>query len=114
MEPVITPFVTDISLALCYFVGVVRESIVNAAAMDIKVLAEIFERDCRALDVPSGISHAPRAVPFQLLRIELRLCEPKHEISLVALVSVRLNALTDAHGEVFLFKIMEHIVFFKL
>ena len=67
MEPIIAPFVTEISLALRYFVGVVRESVVNAAAMDIKVLAEIFERNSRALDVPARISDAPRAVPFQLL-----------------------------------------------
>ena len=104
----------EICLALRDLVRVVREGVVYAAAVDIEPLAEIFERYCRAFDMPAGITDAPRAFPFQLLRVELRFCEPEHEISLIALISVRLDALADAHGKVFLFKIVKNVVFFKL
>ena len=39
MEPVIAPVMSEICFALCYLIGVVRKSVVDSAAVDIKVLA---------------------------------------------------------------------------
>ena len=64
--------------------------------------------------MPARVADTPRTVPFKLLIVEFGLGEPEHEISLVALVLVSLNALTDAYCKVFLVEIVENIVFFKL
>src|SRR5574344_192026 len=64
VEPISAPFMTEICLALCYFVCVMRENIINAAAVNIKIFSEIFHTYATAFYVPSGISHSPRAVPF--------------------------------------------------
>ncbi len=85
VEPVAAPLVAEVRLALRYFVCVMRENVVNAAAMYIEALAEVFERNARALDVPAGISEAPRAFLFELLVLELGLGEPKDEVGLVPL-----------------------------
>ena len=42
MEPVVAPLVSQISLRLRYLVGMVRESVVDAAAVDIEILAVVF------------------------------------------------------------------------
>ena len=46
--------------------------------------------------MPARVAHTPRGIPLKLLIVKLRLCEPQHKVSLVALVSVLLNALTNA------------------
>ena len=82
--------------------------------MEVKVLAEVLHTDAGALDVPAGIANAPRGLPLELLIVELGLCEPEHEISLVALVSVLLNTLSHADLEIFLAEISENVVFLEL
>ena len=45
MEPVRTPLVTEKSLALCNFVCVMGESIVYAAAVNVKILTAMLIAD---------------------------------------------------------------------
>ena len=44
----------------------VRENQVTAAAMEIELLTEVFERHRAALDMPAWTSFAPRAIPGRL------------------------------------------------
>ena len=60
VEPVVAPLVAEIRLGLGYLVRVVREGVVNAAAVEVKVFAVILHGDAGALNVPTGIAHAPR------------------------------------------------------
>ena len=71
MEPVVAPFVTEIRLTLSDLVCVVGERVVDTAAVDIEVFAVVFLAYASALNVPAGITQAPWAFPFKLLRIEL-------------------------------------------
>ena len=105
---------SEISLALRYFVGVVRECIVDTAAVDIESLAEVLHTDAGAFDVPAGVTDTPRAIPFKLLVVELGFCKPKHEIRLVFLVSVFLNALANTDLKVFLAEIVENVILREL
>ena len=114
MEPLRAPLVTEVCLGLCDFVGMVRERIVDAAAVQVEVFTERVQRDCGAFDVPAGIADAPRRIPFQFLIVELGLGEPKNEVALVALVAVFLNALADTDSQVFLVLLVEDIIFFQL
>ena len=91
-----------------------REGIVDAAAVDIQIFAEMLDADARALDVPAGIADAPRGVPLEGLILELGLREPENEVILIALVGVLLDALTHADGKVLLLMVVEDIVFFQL
>ena len=52
----------------------------------VKALAKVLHADAGALDVPSGISDTPRAVPFELLIVEFGFGEPKNKVSLVPLI----------------------------
>ena len=70
MEPVFAPLVTEVSLTLRNFIGVVGESVVNAAAVNIKVFAVVLAADSRTLNVPAGIANAPRTFPLKLLRVK--------------------------------------------
>ena len=110
VEPIIAPLVTDERLTLRDLVGVVGERVVNSAAVDIEVLAKILHTDARALDVPAGVTDAPRAIPLELLIVELGLCEPEHEVCLVSLVGVLFNALADSDLEVLFLEIVENVV----
>ena len=105
---------TDVSFALCDLVCMVGECVIDTAAMDIKILAQMLHRDAGALDVPAGISHSPGAVPLKLLVVELGLCKPENEVCLVSFVIVLFNALANAVLQVLLFKIMENVIVFKL
>ena len=64
--------------------------------------------------MPAGVADTPWALPFQLLVIELALCEPENEIRFIALISVLLNALADTYGKVLLLEIVEHVVLIQL
>ena len=64
--------------------------------------------------MPARIAYAPRRIPFQRLILKLGLGEPQHKVVFVALVFVGFHALAHAHGQVFLVKIVEHIVLFQL
>ena len=114
MEPVVAPLMAEIGLGLCNLVRVVREGIVDAAAVDVEVFAEVLHADAGALDVPAGVADAPRGVPLERLILKFRFCEPEDEVVFVALVDVLLHALTDADLEVLLLVVVEHVVFFQL
>ena len=114
VHPVVAPVVTEIAFALRNLVCVMRESIVDSAAVNVKVFAEVLHGDAGALDVPSGITRAPGGFPLESLIFKLGLREPEDEIVSVALVGVLVNAFANADGEVFLVEIVEDIVLFKL
>ena len=65
MEPVIAPLVAEEGLGLGDLVRVMREGIVDAAAVDIQIFTEVLDADARALDVPAGIADAPRGIPLE-------------------------------------------------
>ena len=98
MHPVFAPGVAQVRLRLGDLVGMVGESVVDAAAVDVQVLPQILHGDTGALDVPAGVSHPPGGVPLEGLILELGLGEPQHKVVLVALVGVLLHALTDTNG----------------
>ena len=104
----------NVSLALRDLVRVVRKGVVDTSAVNVKVLTKVLHADAGALDVPAGIADAKRTVPLKLLRIELRFRKPEHKVSLVPLVFVALDALSDAYGKVLFLKIVENIVLLEL
>ena len=114
MHPVVAPVVADVAFRLRDLIGVVRERIVDAAAVDIQILAQILEGNAGALDVPAGIADAPGRIPLERLVLKLGLGEPEHKVVLVALVRVLFHALADADGEVFFLVLVENVVFFEL
>ena len=114
MEPVVAPLVTQISFTLSYLVGVVRECVVDTAAVKVKIFTKMLHADAGAFNVPAGISHTPGAFPFKLLIVKLGLCEPENKVSLVSLVAVLVNTLTDSNSQVFLVEVAENIVFLQL
>ena len=114
MEPVVAPLVPDVCLALGNLVGVVGERIVDSAAVNVQLFAQIFQRDAGALNMPAGITDSPRAFSFKLLGIKFGLCEPKHKIRLVSLICVSLDAVAHADRQILFLKIVENIVFIEL
>ena len=104
----------EIGLALCDLVGVVREGVVDAAAVDIQPLAQLLYAYAGALDVPAGIAESPRALPLHLLILELGLGDPEHKVGLVALVSVGVHTLTHSDGKVLAAEIAEDVVVAEL
>ena len=114
MEPVVTPLVTEICFTLGDLIGVVREGIINAAAVDIQVLAQVLHRNAAALDVPAGVTHTPGGIPLQLLVLKLALGEPQHKVRLVALVLVLFHALPDTDGEILLVVVVKDIILLQL
>jgi hypothetical protein len=82
--------------------------------VEVQVLAQIFHGDAGALNVPAGIAHPPGGVPLEGLILELGLGEPKDKVVFVALVGVLFHALPDAHRQVLLVVVVEHVVFFQL
>jgi hypothetical protein len=97
VEPVVAPLVTEKSLALGNFICVVGEYIVNAAAMDVEILAAMLHTDAGAFNVPSGITDTPGAVPLKLLIVELGLCKPENEVALVTLACILSNVVAYAN-----------------
>ena len=63
MHPVFAPGVAQVRLRLGDLVGMVGESVVDAAAVDVQVLPQILHGDTGALDVPAGVSQPPRGSP---------------------------------------------------
>ena len=64
MEPVITPFVSQIGLTLGNLIGVMREYIVHTAAVDIQFFTKMFHADAGTFNMPARIANAPWTVPF--------------------------------------------------
>src|SRR5258706_1057030 len=67
-----------------------REEVIFATGVEIERLAEVFHRHRRALDVPAGISAAPRRIP--LLQVTWLRGTPEREVERVPLVRVHLDA----------------------
>ena len=110
MEPLRAPGVAEVAFGLCDLVRVVRECIVYAAAVQVKVFAIVFHGDTGALDVPSRITDAPRGIPFQGLVLKFGFRKPENEIIFVAFVCIFLYALTHTDREVILVVIVEYVV----
>ena len=91
-----------------------REGVVNAAAVDIKILTKVLHGYAGAFNVPAGIANAPGGVPLERLILELGLCKPQDEVVLVALVYVLLNALAHADIEIIGIEVVEDVVALKL
>ena len=64
--------------------------------------------------MPAGVAHPPGGVPLQGLVLEFGLGEPEDEVVLAALVHVLLHALPDAHGQILLVVVVEHVVALQL
>ena len=105
---------TNIAFGLRYFVGVVREGIVYAAAMYVKVFAQIFQRYARAFYMPAGVARSPRGIPLERLILKLGFGEPQHKIVLIALVGVLLHSFAHTNGKILLLMLIEYIVFIQL
>lgn len=114
VHPVFAPRMTNVAFRLRYFVGMVRESIVYAAAMYVKVFAKVFERYTSAFYMPAGVARSPRGIPLERLILKLGFGEPKHKVILIALVGVLLHAFAHANGKVLLLMLIEYIVFIQL
>ena len=116
VEPLGAPFVSQISFGLCDLIGVVREHVVDSAAVDIAVFSEMLHGDAGALDVPARISHLVEEgrLPLESLILKLGLSEPENEVSLVLLIGVLFNAFSDAYCQIFLLMLAEYVVFVQL
>ena len=62
---------TEICLGLRNFVGVMRKSVIYAAAMKVKIFAEVLYAYRGAFYMPAGIADASRGVPLQFLILKL-------------------------------------------
>ena len=87
MHPEIREARADARLGLRDLVGVMDGDVILAAAVDVEVVAEVFLRHRRALDVPAGKSHAPWTRPFHLALLAGRGEFPQGEIGGVFLLS---------------------------
>ena len=113
MEPVVAPLVAQIALGLCNFIGMVGERVVDAAAVNIQILAKVLHGNAGALDVPAGIAHAPGRIPLEGLILKLGLGKPKDKIIFVPLVYILFHALPDADSQIFLVMVVEYIILFQ-
>ena len=114
MEPLGAPGMAQIAFRLGDFIGVVGESVVDAAAVEVQIFAVILHGDAGALDMPAGIAHTPRRIPLQRLILKLGLGEPEDEVVLVPLVGVLFYALTDADSQILLVVVIKDIITLEL
>ena len=63
-------------------------NMVNPAAVNIKMFAQIFHRHGRAFDMPPRITSAPLRIPLQDLVFEFRRSKPQHKVRRITLVSI--------------------------
>ena len=72
VHPIIDSLVSLESLVLSNLIFVMYWYSVYSAGVNIKMCPKIFPAHCRALYMPAGISHSPRALPLHnMLRISL-------------------------------------------
>ena len=95
MEPVTAPGMAEIAFRLGNLIGMMREGIVHAAAVDVQIFAIIFHGNAGALNMPAGITHTPGRIPFQGLVLKLALGKPEDKVIFVALIGVLLYAFPD-------------------
>ena len=113
MEPVIAPFVAQEAFRLGNFIGVMGEGIVNTAAVNIQIVAQMLHGNAGALDVPAGIANTPGRIPLEGLILELGLGKPQDKVILVLFVLVLFHALTNAYRQIFLVMVVEDVVFIQ-
>ena len=114
MHPPVAPLVPEVRLALRDLVGMVGEGVVNAAAVDVQVFAQMLHRDARAFDVPAGIADAPGGIPFQRLVLKLGFGKPEHKVIAVPLVRVLFDPLAHADVQVVRVKVVEDVIALQL
>ena len=112
MEPILAPLMTEVSLALCNFIGMMWENIIHATAVDIHIFTQMLHTDTGTFNVPSRISYTPWAVPLQLLIIELGFGEPQNEVTLILLILILIYIITYAYHQFFLALTGEYVVIF--
>src|SRR5579859_8126788 len=66
VDPVIHELLARKTLALCYLVLVMGKNVIHTASMQIIMLAQVLHRHSAALDMPTGKSTPPWAVPRHL------------------------------------------------
>src|SRR5437762_8715613 len=66
MQPVADEFLPCHTFALCNLSFVVRKNVIDAAAMDIDLVAEYCRRHRAAFDMPAWTTRAPWRVPFHI------------------------------------------------
>ena len=59
VHPVVAPLVAEVGLGLSDLVGVMRKSVVDAAAVNVKVFAEVLHGYAGAFNMPAGIADTP-------------------------------------------------------
>ena len=60
--------------------------------------------------MPAGVAHPPGGVPLQGLVLEFGLGEPEYKVVFIALVGVLLHAVPDAHRQIVLVMVVEHVI----
>ena len=94
MHPVVDPrafstfCLVKAALALRNFVCMVHRNVVDAAGVNIEMLAEIFHAHCGTFNMPARVAASPRRIPGHCLIFKLRFGEPKHKVIRVALVLI--------------------------
>ncbi len=72
-------------------IGVMNRDMIDPAAVDVEMLAQIFARHGGAFDMPAGKAHAPGGRPFHHLIGIFRLGEPQHEVRGIPLARIELD-----------------------
>ena len=86
---------TKIRFRLGNFVCVVGECVVDAAAVNVQILAQMLHGDTGAFNVPAGIADTPGRIPFQGLVFKLGLGKPEDKVILIALVFIYHENMQD-------------------
>ena len=86
--------------------------VVNAACVNVDVLAKVFHAHGGTFDVPAGIAASPGGIPCHSLIFKFGFGKPKHEVSGVALVFVHDDHVASAFSrhEFFQVKVCEFSV----
>ena len=87
-------FIAQASLRLCNLVFMMREDQVTSATMEIKFLAEIFQRHRGAFNVPARTTFSPGAVPARFAWFGRF---PKRKIHRMLFPRIDFNAGTSLH-----------------
>src|SRR5579884_859529 len=66
MNPVVDELSSCKPFALCDLIFVVREDIIDAACMQVEMLAKVLHGHCRTFNVPTRGTKPPRALPCHL------------------------------------------------
>ena len=84
---------SQIAFGLCNLVCMVWKNIIYSATVNIHILPQMFDSDAGALNMPSRITDAPWAIPFQCLVFKFGFGEPEHEVCLVFLIRILIDII---------------------